>query len=597
MKPLAQSIDFQDGQGLEVATTRKIFNPRWNRQTSVSTETQLTDGGRWLSAPMTLGARNTIDWCDAKHRANASRPWKLGRRRSAVPTDISQFQPGQRPWADGSILRDYHNWSATIDQNKDQNENQSTITLTLTAPEGYGDRTLVFSIDTKRNVVLSMESTQDGKLDSRNTYSDHVQVAGCWWPQTIKTFDDENYLTSEVKQTIKVLPKQAFADRYAALKPDENVYQLIDSPTPTVAKARAAADGATAGFDDYLVLILDACRIQNWDMALELLEKLEALAADKPCVKAIKRDLLVSARRNHDALLACRTEIDRLAADGDPDETYIALQLIQQVNFLADDNERLEFFEMAKPILERNKDQAGSLDLLNSYRLSRLQGLDRTKEAIALQREMSEAAPWDYNLQISLAQSLSDAGEYEAGVALLEKQIKLDTKWRPNELARLYVAAAKLLQTNQQPDKRLELLKRWSQTKTNNGGHSTYLSALVKLDRIEQANELAKQWMQSSMLPEELPSWELTRLSAAINFALGKYYSGYQEWMDPEWYEPLSEVAQFFLKHEHNFDILNQFLVDSPFVGTEQAKQAMRMAAELLKNSAAKMKPKKLNFH
>ena len=342
LKKLRQSIDFKDGQGLEIVLTNKNFDPRWDRQSSGSTETQLTNGKRWLSAPVTPGGYNTVDWCDDKYRANVSRPWKIGRRRASVSTDISQFHPGRRPWADDSILRSYPKWSATINENKAKDKNQPVITLTLTAPKNQGVQTVLFSIDPKRNVVLAMESTQDGKLVSRTTYSDYVQVAGSWWPQTIKTFDDKDKLTSEIKQTVKVLAEQAFADRYAELKPDEAVYQLLDFPMPTVSQARAAAAGATADFDDYLVLILDACRIQNWDTAFELLDKLEAVAANKPCVRAIKLNLLIIARRNSEALLACRAELERLATDGDPDETFIALQLIQQAQGFADYNERLE---------------------------------------------------------------------------------------------------------------------------------------------------------------------------------------------------------------------------------------------------------------
>ena len=505
LKTLRQSIDFKDGQGLEVVLANKNFDPRWDRQSSGSTETQLTDGKRWLSAPVTPGGYNTIDWCDDKHRASASRPWKIGRRRASVSNDISQFQPGQRPWADDLILRSYPKWSATIDKDKKQDENQPVITLTLTAPKNQGIQTVVFSIDTKRNVVLAMESTQDGKPVSRTTYSDYAQVAGSWWPQTIKTFDDENHLTSEIKQTVKVLAEQEFAARYAALKTDEAIYQLLDFPMPTVSEARAADAGATADFDDYLVLILDACRIQNWEMAFESLDKLEAVAANKPCVRAIRLNLLVIARRNNEALLACRAELERLAADGDPDETFIALQLIQQASGFADNNEQLKLLDIGEPIIARSEDQVNALYQWQNYRVRCLQGLNRNAEAIALQRKIAEANPWQYSLLTSLAQNLSNAGEYEAGVALLEDQIQLDDKWRPYELDQFYSTAATLLRDNQRRTELAELLKRWTQTEsTSEYAYAQYLSALVNIDRIEQADELAKQWFQTSMRPEKL---------------------------------------------------------------------------------------------
>ena len=490
---------------------------------------------------------NTIDWCDHKHRATASRPWKLGRRRASVSTDISQFRPGRRPWANDSILRSYPKYSATIDKNKAKDENQPVFTLTLTAPKNEGVHTVVFSIDSKRNVVLAKENTRDGETISRTTYLDYVQVAGSWWPQTIKTFDDEDQLSNEIKQTVKVLAEQAFADRYEALKPDEAVYQLLDFPMPTVSEARAAAAGATAGFDDYLVLILDACRIQNWDMAFESLDKLEAVAANKPCVRAIRLNLLVIARRNHEALLACRAELERLAADGDPDETYIALQIIGQANGFADNNEQLELLDIGEPIFMRNKDQATPLYQWKNYRVRCLQGLNRNSEAIALQRELAKAYPWQDSLLTSLAQNLSNAGEYEAGVALLKEQIKLDDKWQQHELYQFYSTATTMLRDNQRRTELVELLEKWTQTEsTNQNTYTQYFVALVNLDQIEKANKLAKQWMRASMRPEKLPDWESARLRGTIDFARGNGHLNYKQWMDPEWYEPLLELAQFF---------------------------------------------------
>ena len=279
---------------------------------------------------MNVESQNNVNWSDAKHRAVASRAWKLGRSRAAVPADVSNYQPGQRPWMGNQWGGSFDGWSATIDENLVHNETLPAVVLTFTAPKDQGDQTAVFTIDRKRNVVLEYKRTQDGKQISRSTYSDYVEVAGSWWPQTIKDFDDQNRVTRQVSQSVKILNQQAFTDRYTSLKPDEAVYQLIDIPLSTVSEARAKNAGATADFEDYLVLMLDACRIQNWTAAFEWFEKLKATAPAKPCIKAIQWHLQIVARRNAEALESCRAELERLAGNEQPEELFIAQHLLSK---------------------------------------------------------------------------------------------------------------------------------------------------------------------------------------------------------------------------------------------------------------------------
>ena len=606
VESLVQSIELADGQGLEVSSTQKNFKPRWDHQTSASTTAELWDGKRWLSRPVGVtvddhGLRrgvfsrgfiwpflhgrsgNTVNWCDAEHRAVATRVWKIGRRRAAVPADVSNYLPGQRPKVESPWGYSIGDWSATIDENLIHDETLPIVTLTFTDPRYLGGQTVVYTIDRKRNVILEHKHTQDGKQISHSTYSDYIQVAGSWWPQTIKDFDDQNRVTREVSQTVKVLNQQAFTDRYNSLKPDEVVYQLIDFPLPTVAEARAKDAGATADFGDYLALILDACRIQDWTAAFEWFEKLKSIAPEKACVKAIQWELQIIARRNDEALKNCRAELERLAGNEQPNELFLVQYLLANVAFFTDNNERHELLNIAKPIFMRHQDQVSSMQYWQHKQVGRLRSLNRTKEANALLQQMVEAAPWNYDLHVSLAQNLANSGDHQAGVAWLEKQISLGDKWEDVELARFCSSVITMMESNHQLE---ELLERWMKNEsTRKYAYADYLGVLVKLGRLADANETAKTWFKKSMRAEKLQPWELTRLEATINFVTG----------DPEWYEPLSEVAEYFLKHDHHYKIPKQILVNSRYRHTEQAKRGLRLAAEMLNKSIAEMKPARIS--
>ena len=591
LESLNQPIKFRRGQGVEITSTQERFDVHWDRLLGTSTTTELADGTRWVSAPYTIGGMNTIDWCDAAHRANGSRAWKIGRRRAAKPTDISEFDPGQHPWSSDSIMLGFKNWSAEI-----ESKNDDQVVLLLTAPESQSVQTAKFTIDRERGVVLNFERTLDGEIVYRSSYGEYVEVAGRWWPQTIKDFDDQGRVVQTVKQDIKALTKAKFEKRYLSLVPDEAVYQLIDFPLPTVSDARTKSRGGTAEFEDYLVLILDGCRIQNWELVLESLEKLEAVAVGKPCLDAIRRHLLVAARRNQEALESCQAALKRLVSEPDTEETFLALQLIVQANGVTDYNERLEILDAAKPIFERNPEQADALLQWRRHRVACLNGLDRVDEAIALQQEMVEAAPWQYDLYVALAHAHANAGDIDSGIALLERQIKLNDKWQNHALDQFYSTGANILRNDRQYDRLLDWAERWMGTETENDyAYSQYLSTLVHLDRVKDANEIAKRWLDKGMRAEKLPNWELRRVTAAINFALGQGYNHYRYWMEPDWYEPLLDVAKFFLKHEHHYGIPNQILLSSPYMLTEEAKQGLRIATDILKAGAEEMKTAKVS--
>ena len=153
-----------------------------------------------------------------------------------------------------------------------------------------------------------------------------------------------------------------------------------------------------------------------------------------------------------------------------------------------------------------------------------------------------------------------------------------------------------MLRSNHQREGLLKWTERWIETKPNyNDAYGKYLEALVKLDRVEDANETAKRWLHESMRVERLPAWELVRINAAINFAMGQVRSGYRHWMEPEFYAPLLEAAQFFLTHEYHYGISNSILARSEYVNTKEVKQGKQIAADILKTGAAELEPYRLS--
>src|SRR6185369_7031569 len=83
-------------------------------------------------------------------------------------------------------------------------EDQTLLILGVPADEedehAYQTR---FLIDTKRNVLLSVEERYDGKTSRTTKFADFAEVARRFWPQTQETLDGEGRRISLTKISVK----------------------------------------------------------------------------------------------------------------------------------------------------------------------------------------------------------------------------------------------------------------------------------------------------------------------------------------------------------------------------------------------------------
>ena len=79
------------------------------------------------------------------------------------------------------------------------------------------------------------------------------------------------------------------------------------------------------------------------------------------------------------------------------------------------------------------------------HRLSCLQSLGRTADALALEREIAAAAPWDTWPQTNYARSLANAGEHEAAYAWLQQEIDRNPRRLPSDVTSFVTTYADLL--------------------------------------------------------------------------------------------------------------------------------------------------------
>ena len=588
---LMTSIQLADGGGMEIRSTSESFNARWGFRSGDSSTTIVYSPQRWVSVPSSGNGHDLVNWCDNKLRGIASRAYNLGRSRASTSRDLSTFHPGTRPHATSSLAKTHTTWTPEVGRDADGN-----TVLTLRSPAEQNQQTMKLFIDTERNVVLKVESFTGDKLNFTNVYSDHVQLAGCWWPQKGEIRDSKGRLTHRWTQQVQQLTADKFATRYTDELPNPEATQLLSFPMPTIQEARVADESATADFDDCLILLLDASQIQDWDAALKFLAKLEATAADKPGLRWIRQRVLTAARKNEESRQLLLTLAKSLADQKQTNEHFLANQTIGQASSIVDSNELLELLEVIKPVFDRQPKFARAPRQWKQQRVNALVKLQRVDEWMPLYREIAAESSWEYNLQASYARQLAAVGEFEKAFAWLKQEMARDAERMPHEMQNLRTTYADLLQQNDFVARLIPFLAEWiAEEPTDRTPYDRYLAALVMENRMDEADDQASRWLKDFRKPGKLADHELMKLRAALLYGIGNRYQHHNNWMAPQWREPLKDVAIYFLNHEHHIDIVGQFLGHHLFEGSKQALEARTEAARLLKVNVSEFSAERIS--
>src|SRR5262249_12655419 len=144
---------------------------------------QLWSQKSWLTRAPGDGSQTIIEWCDGKERGLIHQAFQIGRIRASVPQDLDM--PALDDYSIVSLEQSYSNATPRI-----EDAGIGRVRLILTYPDS--DAETRFLIDNTKNVITAIESWSEGKLVSTTRYADFIEVAGCWWAQSIETANDKN---------------------------------------------------------------------------------------------------------------------------------------------------------------------------------------------------------------------------------------------------------------------------------------------------------------------------------------------------------------------------------------------------------------------
>lgn len=575
--------------GLRLERQHDYYEARFARLTARSAQLALVSPGQWLTRGESDSGQTIINWCDAKERGILAQAHQLGRVRAAKSADLAVRAMGLD--LDTYMLaRLDHAYDGADVELKPQGEGR--VLLRLTYPESRETETR-FLIDTARHVILSMEVVQGSKVTSSTKYDGFVEVAGAWWPGRVETFDAKGRRTTLTTLQLTALTAAELAAQVKQQLAGRELVQLLREPLPKLVEAKRALAGGQADFASRIVLMDHFARSQQWTQVLDHLAGAEKLAPGKPGLRWLRNAALSRSRQREELqkrLLAKAAQLARAPAIADT--LFLANHVLNTAAGILEANETLRLLDVLQPVYERQPAFTRALKGLSQQRVNYLQQTSQPQEAMKLLRQLAADHPEDYSLQQQYAQSLAQAGERAAAFRLLRAALDGKTEWLSYEQDSLLNTYCQLMQGQGRWAELADYLKEWLKREPESTApYEQYFSALVRLDKLGEANTLAGRWLDEARKPGKLAPAAVARLQAAVDFLLGNISGVSLERLLEQWLPPLADTALFFARHESQGHIAERIMGNWRFTRTDEYRRVCRESLNILRQNVATLKP------
>ena len=601
--------------GIELKHVTDQLDPRWMRRASRSSGLALYSPSAWLTRPLNPTTQTVIEFCDTKERGVFSLAFGQGRVRASVEQEL---KAPPLPLNDLSLYALHESYASHAARVEAVGENRAKLIVTTK------DKKLIaeFVIDTVKHVVLRVEWFNDGKVSSATTFDDFVEVASSWWAKKSAMTDAKGRTISETTFDVRSLANEPFAERIAAELVARPKVQFVRLPFVKLKVARQKVADGSAGFEDRLAMILHNAQLQQWDEMWKHVDAAEKLAmADKPGVRWLRTVLFGVIRRNEEARQRLLIEAKQLAAKPQQDEYFLAQFILGHAYSLMGWPEYFEFVQLFEATIANQPagasprfDDGETLDgktvedkpgasvrrlMLQEARLQCLDALGRHEEALALRKVLVEQSPWHLHWQTDYASRLGRAGQVDAGIAWLKKEIERPIERETHEDETLRSAICDVFRTQARWTDLLKFTGEWIARKPDsqsyNSAYAQHLSALVFNDQLDAANALAEQWLKEARIDGPLAPDQRARLETAIQFANGQSYQLSFQRPDDRWFEPVADTIRFFLRHKHHSDIATRGIGNHYFLQSDVADRLRGEFLALLQTDLANLTPTQIN--
>ena len=566
--------------GVRIEHRSEGFDARDGQTSYESHALALYSTAGWLQRTKSVNSATFVQWCDARERGIMSLAFQLGRVRNAEPSDLELRAVPLGLLDSYAIHRLDRSYSDNTTELRPQGDDRTLLIIRYpNSPETEHHLT----IDTKRHVVLSLEYRNGDKVTSRTVYSDFFEFAGAWWTGKSEAFNEKGRRTSTATQKFTGLKREAFDGQMADALKDRTVTQLLHEPLPSLVDAKRAVGVGKADFDDQIVLVDHFANAQQWTKVFEHLEAAEKLADGKPGVRWVRNAVLNMSRRREELKQRLMAEAERLAQKPAQDEFTLASHIANQTSGILETNEKMGLYDALKPVYQRAPAWTQAMKTWRQYRIQNLQSTGQVNDSLIELKALVADYPWDYSVLQQLANTLANVGEHEAAYKLLREAIDGKREWYPYESESLRSCYSQLMQNQGRWKELAGWIAAWvAKNPESSTSYEQYFNALVRLDRIDEANRLATQWLTEVQAKKELSPAAVARAQAAINYMLGRSYGFYVQRIEDRWLRTLADAAVAFALHEKYAHFAEQIMGEWKFTQTDAAQRVRNAALAML---------------
>jgi Flp pilus assembly protein TadD len=586
--------------GLEIRRQLENYDPRWNELTSRQETVSLVSPNAWLIRDVNDYYQTIVNWCDGKQRGVLSIAFQLGRVRESRPADLAKPPLAIGNFTLDSIESEY--WAYKVEL-RPQAEDRTLLVLTAPFDPLLEVRVLM---DTKRHVILSIEHCNDGKVNLAVKFGEFIEIAGAWWATRIETLNDKEERVSLTTLKYATLDTAAFQQRVKEenkLADKENAV-LLRQPALMVSDARRALADGKATFDDRMTLLAYFALSQQWTQATQNLEAAEKLASGKPGMRWVRDAVLKESRRGEELKMRLMEEAAKIAKPPAANAGQEGPQSLNDSMFLADylyntqaagileNNEMLALLDALEPVYSRQSEHLRATKRWQDLHINMLRNVGRAEEALKLQEKLAAAYPRDYSLQEQYAQNVWNSGEHQAAMDWLKRVI--DTgKWLPYEAESLRNTLCQDMRSDGLYLELVEYLAKWCGKDPDDAApYQEYLNALIRVDRVDEADKLAARWLKEAQISGKLPPAASARLSAALVWIFRQ-----NDRIEEQWLDPLAEAALFFARSEFHIARADNIMSDYRFQQSDQIRKIRKTVAEILTTQVEKLPAEQIRMY
>ncbi len=525
----------------------------------------------WYLQQSSRGAQRMANWLYDGKRGSASLDFQTGRRRDVVAADGKAWPLPLKDYSSQAMIRRFAKYSAEL-----QNVASGNLLITFKAA-GENAHRLELEIDPAKKALIELRNFRGEDLTQRSIFSEFEEVAGQWWPGSIRRENDKGRVLSRRSLKIAALDADGFARQVRIALESQGDVLFLERADPDLKLAKQAIHDGTGDYVDHLRVLLQYAETQQWDLAWEQWHKAEKSIATKPAMPWMRSVLLSWSRRGEDLYGQVETLVDQVASSDRSLGVFPNEYLLNMARSMLQVDEQGRLIDrLRSSYFAQTIDQDWCQQQWERRRAQFLQQRGQYVDAMAIYEKLASSHPEEIQDLLQYLQLAASQGRADQAVNFGRQRLRDGTVWEEYEFYQLYDRLSNLLWNRRQLDSLHELCAEWiARNPTQEAAYVRYLSVLMFLGREVEADR----WIDDRLaetLADDDPQAKIARMGAAIQVALGQGWQFYSYNLEEKWLPELRDFAIRLAQSESKAIHLAGRIISNHFFRQSDAYEGLR---------------------